>query len=493
MIVGEAGVGKTNLLNLLTGEEFVPIHEETEGVDIDLVSTHDISTETWRKSTIQTDEEYTSVAVDLVADELRNAAPTQPEKKHDRRTTDDVSIESLRIRLAEIQRKYRNSSSNKDKYTLSNSNPIAFERSRGTKHFAPSSLPMPPHPLHDHMPVHKPAAIQQDNSLVTTKHQGLEQTLKPLLKEKPESTSAVNHSASVVVSDHVSVKSKQAKLEMTSNSDSANSKEQTKVSNQDDVVIIREASKKSKQPKSTQSMLPLKLTSFDIAGQKHYKPMHHCFITSRAIYVAAFNARQLVSSDQTVVNRSIQEIKFWINSIRVYTDAKVVLVGTHKGPYHGASGNDLTEKEKKPFPELKKEQITNINDLLEEHFDKDYCNLEHFQDNKIMALVESSIREESDTNRSGADVVRKMLKQLGDLHPGNKDDLPISYLRLEASISKKRSNSDLLLISHKELEQCAKDCDIDECQVAVALDFFHDIGIIIDPSKYAHKVTHMIV
>ena len=54
--------------------------------------------------------------------------------------------------------------------------------------------------------------------------------------------------------------------------------------------------------------------------------MHHCFITSRAIYVVAFDARQLLFGDDAV---AIQELKFWINSIHVHTNAKVVLVGTH--------------------------------------------------------------------------------------------------------------------------------------------------------------------
>ena len=173
-----------------------------------------------------------------------------------------------------------------------------------------------------------------------------------------------------------------------------------------DISIIREASKKSKLAKSTRPTLPLRLTSFDLLAKDTTKPMHHCFITSQAIYVTAFNARQLVSDDQTVVNRSIQEIKFWINSIHVYTDAKVVLVGTHKGPYHGASGDDITEKEKKPFPQLSTQEIEDINNLLEQYFFTVQCNLEHFKDNKMMALVESSIREE---NESGADVVREML------------------------------------------------------------------------------------
>jgi len=132
-------------------------------------------------------------------------------------------------------------------------------------------------------------------------------------------------------------------------------------------------------------------------------------------------------------------------------------VGTHKGVYDGASGDDLTEGGKNPFPQLSAKEIEDINNILKKYFDKDQ---EPFKGNKIMALVESSIRREDDT--SGANVVRGTLKQLGDNHPGNNDDLPISYLCLsEATITEKRTNNGLLLIPQKEIEQYAKDFDID--------------------------------
>jgi len=94
MIVGEAGVGKTNLLNLLTGEKFVPKHEETKGVDIDLVSTNDISAETWKNST---SEEYRSVSVDLSVDQLRKQNLTVPcdSKRNNAFFSDDLNYQSL--------------------------------------------------------------------------------------------------------------------------------------------------------------------------------------------------------------------------------------------------------------------------------------------------------------------------------------------------------------------------------------------------------------
>ncbi|XP_065910261.1 uncharacterized protein [Dysidea avara] len=451
MIVGEAGVGKTNLLNLLTGEEFVAKHEKTEGVDIDLVSTNDIITETWKKSMIETNEEYRNVAVNVMADQLHKFVPPNSKKK-DASITDGSNYRSLQEQIDELIQKYtRKPGKSGYKHASSHSTKLSSEKKKNVVAvaFLPESQPVQPSAPPVAVPrITPPQAMDKIHFEVTDQ---LPQGTVPVVVPSQQSSSVVStpppHAApDISSSDHTNIS---------------------------DISIIREASKKSKQAKSAQSVLPLKLTSFDFAGQKHYKPMHHCFITSRAIYVVAFNARQLLYGDQTVV---IQELKFWINSIRVHTNAVVVLVGTHKGPYDGASGDDLTKEEKRPFLQLSEQDMEDINNLLKRHFDKDHCNLELFKNEKIMALVENSIRNES---RSGANIVRKTLKQLGDDHPGNKDDLPISYLHLEAMITEKRNNNGPLLITHEEIEQCAKECGIDECQVS--LDFFHDIGIIIDP------------
>ena len=426
MIVGEAGVGKTNLLNLLTGEEFVPKHEKTEGVDIDLVSTNDISTETWKKSPIRAHEEYRSIAVDLLADKLQNSSPSNSKKGA---SIDEPEYRSLQQQIVWITQKYTRPPSKRHKHGRSNSTKMPSKTSENvaTLAFVTDSQPELQSSTSVAAPRISPPQIVDESHIKVTDRPPQEPVpTVPTVVQSEQSSSMIFTPPSPVIPD-------------------APSDDHTNIT---DISIIREASKKSKQlqskqSKSTQLALPLKLTSFDFAGQKHYKPMHHSFITSQAIYVVAFNARQLVSSDQIVVNRSIQELKFWINSIRIYTNAKVVLVGTHKGPYHGASGDDLTEEEKKPFPQLRPKGIEDINILLKNHFNENHYNLESFEGNKIMALVESSIRND---------------------------------------MNEKRNLSSLLLLPRAEIEQCAKDCGVEECQLA--LNFFHDIGIVIDASKY---------
>ena len=201
--------------------------------------------------------------------------------------------------------------------------------------------------------------------------------------------------------------------------------------------------------------------------------MHHCFLTSRAVYVVAFNVRHLLDDQQ---HKCIQELKFWINSIHIYTDdtAKIVLVGTHRGPYPGIHGKNHLDP-------LTSEQEETIHMVMEENFNKEcYASqISWFEndriDDGIIAMVENSLRGDD----SGANAIRDKLLELGDQYPGNNDDLPTSYLRLEQKIFEERKQNTFL--SREEVVGWARKFDIDD--PAVTLTFFHDIGTIIDPSE----------
>ena len=165
--------------------------------------------------------------------------------------------------------------------------------------------------------------------------------------------------------------------------------------------IMRRAVKLKKSKSSDKQVeLTLKFSSFDFASQKHYKPMHHCFLTSPAIYVVVFNVCHLLSERQ---EKRIHELKFWINSIHIYTDddAKIVLVGTHRGPYPGSYGNDHLDV-------LTSEQQETIHTIINDNFDKScyasqisWFKLDEM-DEKIVAMVENSLTGVDD---SGANVI----------------------------------------------------------------------------------------
>ena len=462
VILGEAGVGKTNLLNLLTREKFVPTHEETEGVDISLVTTFDIDTKTWKKSTGGGDDEYRRIAATELASQLKDT-------KSDNKTSTSPTTESLQQIFHSIVRKYTKLSKPKSFATASH-------------HTRPVGGNIRYYGDHDQtqrMPFSEPLVESEQRMPVRT----MELSAKLVEKKdnsanpRPARTqSQVDNATSTPPGTNVaslpsatpSTLSSSTKRTDTGSREPQPSSVPTGTPSSGDqfyTIILRQASReKSSEPLT----LRLKLTSFDFAGQKHYRSMHPCFMTSRAVYIVTVNARHLLSEEKC--KQCVGEINYWVNSILVHTnkDARVILVGTHRGPYSGADG----------FEKLTEEEKSYINRQLKNHL-KDHSVFSFFEGDRIMALVESSIENNQDA--SGAKVVRKKLQSLGEFHPSNKDELPLSYLRLESKIFAKRSENKLFLVPRDEVKQWANDSDIED--VNVALDFFHDIGIIINPSK----------
>ena len=466
VILGEAGVGKTNLLNLLTGEKFVPTHEETEGVDISLVTTFDIDTQTWKKSAGGGgggDDEYRRIAATELANQLKDT-------KSDDKTSTSPTTESLQQKFHSILRKYTQPSKPKSFATAGHHTCLADRTRRYDDHDQAQRT------LFSELPVgfeqRMPVWTMEPSTKSVEKKDNVHTANPRPARTQSRVDNATGTPPGINVASLPSA-TPSTLSSSTKQTDTGSSEPQTSSApigtpssgDQFYTIILRQASReKSSKPLT----LHLKLTSFDFAGQKHYRSMHPCFMTSRAVYIVTVNARHLLSEEKC--KQCVGEINYWVNSILVHTnkDARVILVGTHRGPYSGAdSFEKLTEKEKSCIDECLKEDL------------KDHSVFSFFEGDRIMALVESSIENNEDA--SGAKVVREKLQSLGKFHPSNKDELPLSYLRLESKIFAKRSENKLFLVPRDEVKQWANDSDIED--VNVALDFFHDIGIIVNPSK----------
>ena len=446
MILGEAGVGKTSLLSLLTGDEFNPDHNETEGVATDFVSTATINTDNWKKKAMEGDEEYKDAAARKLAGILPD--PKLPTSKCSKKQFFPQQLSHLKRQFDAL----------KKKYTQQQLQTVQV-KPKSTFFAAPRPRPTPP--------MYQQPINQPMNPVTSSLPQPATAPVPPPQISKKE----VVHPAPTPVqrNPYTTVVSRPKEQRPVTSPPSAEPS-QNVPSGPDRIEtdVVKRAVKLKKQNPKDNPDFPLKFSSFDFAGQDHYKPMHHCFISSRAVYVVAFNVRHLLDEHQR--DQCIEQLKFWVNSIHVYTDAKVVLVGTHRGPYHVPGP--------KNFNVLTPKEDDCIKDILKEQFSK-LCYVQQLQffDKSIVATVENSIRGDD----SGADVIRKKLSKLGDGHPGNADDLPISYFRLEHQIFKKREQHRGGLVSREEVGSWAKKYGIDD--PSVALTFFHDIGAIIDPSK----------
>ena len=454
VILGEAGVGKTNLLNLLTGEKFVPTHERTEGVEISLVATFDIDTKTWKKSPGgEGDAEYIKIAATEVANQLKDTKPND-------KTNILPTPKSLYQKFNSVMKKY----SEPPARPKSDLKPAAtrYAPSSERSQFPKSTKPdVPTVAEWLAAPKHKPS-VEGDMKERGKKDHPRGHFAK--LPELPSHHVVSQDDAAATASKPLSLSSSTHDLSVNAtNTPPSGSTDISASGGHFYTIILRDASKK----KSSEPLaLHLKLTSFDFAGQEHYKSMHPCFMTSRAVYIVTFNVRHLLTDRK---DQCINEINYWVNSILVHAseDAKVILVGTHRGPHHD-------------FDELNEKSKCDINGFLKKELKNNFV-FSFFKDDRIMALVENSI--ENNEDRSGAKVVRERLKVLGEGHPGNKDDLPLSYLRLESKIFEERSerSKNNFLAPRDEVEKWADNFGIDD--IGVALDFFHDIGIIVNPGE----------
>ena len=457
VILGEAGVGKTNLLNLLTEEKFVPTHEKTEGVEISLVTTFDIDTKTWKKSAEGGgDGDYRKIAATEIASRLKKVSSKADDKK-------DARYTHLYEDFDSVMRKYREHLTySKVKHAKSLESSHTAKQSRYKDDYTPAIKLSEQPPIHEKR---KQLLTAVPGAKSVEKKDFIHSTHLQFAHEQSHGGGTATISSIQQPSE-----SSSTKQEMDAGTD-----EPQPLSDSTDIpslgahdqlytVILRDASKLK-----GSLTLDLKFTSFDFAGQDHYKSMHPCFMTSRSIYIVTFNVRDLLSKAKYKYE-CIDEINYWVNSIRVHTsiDPKIILVGTHRGPYYGAYNLDILTEEEESY----------INEELIKHL-KNCSVFSFFKDNRIMTLVESSIDNNED--KSGVKVVREKLLKLGEAHLGNNEELPLSYLRLESKIFDKRSDSKLFLISREEVGKWASGCEIED--VDVALDFFHDIGIIVNSRK----------
>ena len=244
----------------------------------------------------------------------------------------------------------------------------------------------------------------------------------------------------------------------------------------------------------------LTLHTIDFAGQLLYRPMHHCFITNRAVYLVVFKLTEVLKYIQPSTSNTplssknpISEIRYWLNNIIAHgTDPdaddeadcpRIFLVGTHK---NGDPRNGV--------PALTSDDLQIVNEHLSKIFLKDIkekryegsiqCNKEN--GGSVVFALENSLTKQ-ERLQSGITPLMKHVRNLRSEIPFLAKEFPTSYIKLEKKLFEmKEERKDQPLATKKEVEDWAKKCGIDEDGIHIAIQFFHDIRVVVDQCKFQY-------
>ncbi len=485
LFLGEARKGKTSLYKLIVGKEFDPKQKSTRGIDnneVDTVDSRAISMNWSEKSEEdqqkEREESHASALLRELPDLNKQSSPPGYQTK---------SLEELIRTITNIDNEINANYKRKSK-----------KRVKNPKDFLIFGEPYDG--LYEEMfvdgdygdddeddllddvadiaaTVKKEAPTQnappQKAAPQSTPPQSAPEPKKPPSKPKPRQVSETTTSLSSSPpkkSASVPDTQKPTKLPRPNRSASLDTRERS--------LTINKALKKGKKERNEPTLL---LNVLDFAGQKNYRPMHHCFIRRRSMYIVVFNLRDMLNylregKSQPLSYNPVEEVRYWLHSIHshIYPPEKdkrekdelqrrVLLVGTHRNP---GQGKEVTEN-----------YCKKINEFFEENILKDERCVDHIRtvSGQCFIAVENSC---SDPIESGAKIVRDTLHDVKSDLQFLSESYPISWLRFESRLIdlKKRPNQKMC-VQVEEVRKIAEDIGVPNPDDA--LEFFHDIGEII--------------
>ena len=226
------------------------------------------------------------------------------------------------------------------------------------------------------------------------------------------------------------------------------------------------------------------LDVLDFAGQKEYRPMHHCFMSRRAIYIVVFNLQHLCDPEEK--KKTFSDLKYWLNSVHAHVhnpkkkyEKYIFLVGTHKNP---GNGKQITD-----------DYLKKISSDLQEYIFESDCHFKdeiHFfsQTGFIISGLENSMMQSS----SGIEAIKKEIEDFSKQLPFLAEVYPISWLNFRDKLLKRKlCRSPLLQLD--EAHEIANGCGVEDEAVHTALQLFHDIGVIIYPGKCTYSIVFFLL
>ena len=488
-ILGEERVGKTSLFRSLTGKNFIEDLDSTRGIDNRLVDTlvdiRPISMAAWKEVNPQDEAKkddallVTSVIGILDKEGVLANQQAQSEKKLHTKEPEaiDISEEELLKRIEEAIEVFEQPPEDPE--------------------------PPPPHPLpppHSSVtpPHHQATPVAQQQPEPQPPPKSTPQTT-PSSSSKREKEPKPAKSQTPKVPTERDPNPTQPSRTQPSHTQSQPSRTQPSRTAPKEVPRVSGTLISRRLHQSVGRMIKtsptrkeptLHLNTYDFAGQKQYRPMHHCFITRRALYLVVFNLQHMIKylNDKDVAKiNPLEEIRYWLNSIHAHIHKpteketkQVYLVGTHKAPKKTKHGKPLSESD-----------LKEIHVALDSVFGEDSRAVNHlcytYDHEQIFSAIENSLDGEGEREASGITALQNYLtKTCGDLS-FLQEQYPIIWLRFERGLlqlrEECRGSKTSPLIKLEEVQKMAQTYGIEESENSHALRFFHDTGTIVWLSK----------
>ena len=243
---------------------------------------------------------------------------------------------------------------------------------------------------------------------------------------------------------------------------------------------------KGKQP-FEKKVPSLVLNALDFAGEAEYRPMHHCFIARRALYVVVFNVQDMLNDSRK--SSAINEIRYWIHSIHAHIYPpdetvkgddeainRVFLVGTHRGE------QALSEREFKKINELIRSELICDQRCINHIYPPELPGY----DEAFFIPVENSIdyTHEEYLVESGTKYLQDEIKSVYEdpfRLPFLHEFYPIKWLHFEQDLKLMSKTRNPPIVKMEEVEKVANNSQIavnDEKlpEFELAIRFFYDTG-----------------
>ena len=485
VLLGEAGHGKTSLLRLLEGEEFVPEWNSTEGIECGLVSSETLDgtdDACWKKN-----DRFNSI--DAYSGILGKNLP-EPEVAATAKSKtiwDDLTEAGADQHIARLFR----FPPPRVAVPLSSrpTQPLAMF---APTHGVPSAGLAPCHGVQE-AHLHSPSSQHHLRSPQRTQPPPLypavdrEHTRRPQPQQPQQPREAP-------VQEEESASPPQRPAEEQDPGIKGQLKVTPDVSRPtsvfaDPVISRRNLGRRLRSRWSSAQQVEkpkLTFTTYDFAGQDLYRPMHHCFITQRSVFVIVYNSQEYNKLRKEKDESRFKYISYWFNTVSAYTEVMgdpelgkkppVFLVGTHRGPYNGRE-----KKFSKLTPEDEKEIREDLKNcyFIDDNHDRYLGHLKGSVEDHVYFVESSQEGEES-----GAPDLRRCLRKKADSLPYMKGEHPVQWLQLEERLK------DRGLIPLAVVKEEAKEVGFlfppsgGECkEFDLAMRFLHDIGKIAYPCK----------